>query len=93
MSIPTLNGPPLSTGLSQPTGATNPRWSGWFAELYKIIVSLVTQANKTVYGVGGPEGTVAAELGTVYINEIGGAGTTMYVKETGSNTNQGWSAK
>lgn len=46
----------------------------------------------TIRGTGSPEGVVAARPGTMYLNKSGGAGTTLYVKETG-NGNTGWAAK
>lgn len=44
-------------------------------------------------GDGSPEGVVAAELGTVYRNRSGGAGTSFYVKETEPTPETGWVAK
>jgi len=44
-------------------------------------------------GTGSPEGVVAASVGCLYIRTDGGAGTTLYVKETGGTTSNGWSAK
>lgn len=43
-------------------------------------------------GTGSPEGVLTAAPGSLYCNNSGGAGTTLYVKETGSG-NTGWSAK
>lgn len=43
-------------------------------------------------GSGSPEGSVTASPGALYTNTGGGAGTTLYVKETGSG-NTGWVAK
>lgn len=43
-------------------------------------------------GVGSPEGVVAAGVGSMYTDETGGAGTTLYIKESG-NGNTGWVAK
>lgn len=43
-------------------------------------------------GAASPEGVVAAEEGSLAIRRGGGAGATLYVKETGSG-NTGWSAK
>lgn len=43
-------------------------------------------------GIGTPEGAVAAPVGTLYIRADGGAGTTLYVKESGTG-NTGWAAK
>jgi hypothetical protein len=41
---------------------------------------------------GSPEGVITAATGSMYLNRNGGAGTTLYVKETGSG-NTGWVAK
>jgi hypothetical protein len=43
-------------------------------------------------GKGGPEGVVGGVVGTLYLRLDGGAGTTLYVKETGVS-NTGWKAK
>lgn len=42
-------------------------------------------------GVGSPEGVVTASVGSLYLRTDGGAGTTLYVKESGSSTS-GWRA-
>ena len=43
-------------------------------------------------GTGSPEGVVVAVIGSLYSRIDGGAGTTLYVKESGTN-NVGWVAK
>jgi hypothetical protein len=43
-------------------------------------------------GAGSPEGVVTASVGSIYTRTNGGAGTTLYVKESGAG-NTGWSAK
>jgi len=43
-------------------------------------------------GTGSPEGIVAAGPGSMYTDITGGAGATLYVKETGTGVN-GWVAK
>ena len=43
-------------------------------------------------GTGSPEGSKTASPGSVYLNLAGGAGTTLYVKESGTG-NTGWVAK
>lgn len=43
-------------------------------------------------GTGAPESVVTASVGTLYLRSDGGAGTTLYVKESGTG-NTGWSAK
>ena len=42
---------------------------------------------------GSPNGVVTGNPGDLYLNKSGGAGTTLYVKESGSATNTGWVAK
>lgn len=44
------------------------------------------------YGAGSPEGVLAAPVGSTYRRTDGGAGTTFYVKESGTG-NTGWAAK
>lgn len=43
-------------------------------------------------GEGSPEGVVTAPMGCLYLNRLGGASTTLYVKQSGSG-NTGWVAK
>ena len=43
-------------------------------------------------GSGSPEGVVTASPGSLYTDNVGGAGTTLYVKESGTG-NTGWVAK
>lgn len=44
-------------------------------------------------GTGSPENVVAAPVGTLYLRSDGGAGTVLYVKESGADGNTGWTAK
>lgn len=43
-------------------------------------------------GTGSPEGVIAANVGALFLRKDGGAGTTLYVKQTGAG-NTGWVAK
>lgn len=43
-------------------------------------------------GAGTPEGNVTAPVGSAYLRTDGGAGTTLYIKESGTG-NTGWVAK
>ena len=43
-------------------------------------------------GVGAPEGVILAVVGSMYTRTDGGAGTTLYIKESGTS-NTGWVAK
>lgn len=44
------------------------------------------------FGAGSPEGAVTAGIGSLYLRSDGGAGTSLYVKESGTG-NTGWVAK
>lgn len=44
-------------------------------------------------GEGTPEGAVTASVGRLYVDTTGGAGTVLYVKESGDATDTGWVAK
>lgn len=44
-------------------------------------------------GTGSPNGAVTGTPGDLYLNKSGGAGTTLYVKESGTATNTGWVGK
>lgn len=43
-------------------------------------------------GAGTPEGVVTAPVGALFLRTNGGAGSTLYVKESGTG-NTGWAAK
>lgn len=58
-------------------------WSRFFQNI--VIEGLYT-------GQGSPEGVVTATVGSLYTRANGGAGTTLYVKESGSGKT-GWVAK
>jgi hypothetical protein len=47
---------------------------------------------KRAFGSGSPEGSVTAPVGSTYQRQDGGAGTSFYVKESGTG-NTGWVAK
>jgi len=44
-------------------------------------------------GSGDPEGVVVGVVGDLFVRSDGGIGTTLYVKESGNDTNTGWIAK
>lgn len=50
-------------------------------------------ARRVRYGAGSPEGRITGDVGDLYLNRSGGAGTVLYVKESGQRTNTGWIAK
>lgn len=45
------------------------------------------------WGSGSPEGQILAAQGSMYLNQTGGAGTCLYIKESGGFSTTGWVAK
>ena len=72
--------------------------SGDFAPIGNLVLSGtgkgVTFAStaKILSGAGSPESVVAAPVGSLYLRSDGGAGTTLYVKQSGTG-NTGWVGK
>jgi len=59
----------------------------------KISISTGGPTTSLHVGSGSPNGTVIASPGALYLNTTGGAGTTLYIKESGAGTNTGWVGK
>ncbi len=57
--------------------------------LYQPLASVLSMPHT---GTGSPEGVITAPVGHLYLRTDGGAGTTLYVKESGSG-NTGWIGK
>ena len=57
-----------------------------------VVINLVGGGAKITGGVGSPETYITAPVGSMYLRSDGGAGTTLYVKESGSG-NTGWVGK
>jgi hypothetical protein len=69
-------------------GLTLFRWTKGF--MRELILGTV---GTTLFSEAGtPEGNKTANVGSMYLRTDGGAGTTLYIKETGSG-NTGWAAK
>lgn len=60
--------------------------------LTKEYQSRDTLGLRVLAGSGSPEGAVTAPVGWLYLDSAGGAGTVLYIKESGSG-NTGWVAK
>ena len=77
-------------------GASSAPYSiGYFGDGLILGYGERTTANKVssiTWGKGSPEGQVFAAPGSLYLNQDGGAGTTLYIKETGVSSS-GWVAK
>jgi hypothetical protein len=70
-------------------GVASRRWRNVFAESFLLGNSGTLGI---YYGSGSPEGNVTATIGSLYLNGTGGAGTSLYVKQSGTG-NTGWVAK
>lgn len=53
---------------------------------------IVLNTVKVLSGANTPEGAVTAPVGSLFLRSNGGAGTCLYIKETGTG-NTGWVAK
>lgn len=62
----------------------------WFLELKDIVDRLNARVRQ---GTGSPAGVVVGSVGDLYLRRDGGAATTLYVKESGTDTTAGWVAK
>jgi hypothetical protein len=52
-----------------------------------------TSPDNIITGTGSPAGVVVANRGTIFLRTDGGAGTTLYVKESNDGNFNGWTAK
>lgn len=78
-----------------PIGSDVPRL---VTALYDFLRRVVTSVNRleesrVLRGSGTPEGSIVADVGALYVRTDGGAGTVLYVKESGGGTSTGWVAK
>jgi hypothetical protein len=73
------------------------RWTGSsdgiIGALGSLTIQMSSSPNVTITtGAGTPEAVVTASRGSIFLRNDGGAGTTLYVKESGTG-NTGWVAK
>lgn len=61
-------------------------------ELSEFFEHVEDRINLSFVGTGSPESSVTAGVGSIYHRLDGGAGTSFYVKESGTG-NTGWVAK
>lgn len=57
----------------------------------KIISDIALKYTRIIVGSGVP--TATADTGSIYLRTDGGASTSIYIKESGSGTGNGWVAK
>ena len=77
-----LNSPVLNKD-----GTLTDEWS-------RFLQQAVENFNRLVrIGAGDPNGVVTASPPAIFLNLAGGASTTLWVKESGAETNTGWVGK
>lgn len=62
-------------------------------QLITLLQEIINRSPNSYTGEGSPEGVITGSPPDIYLNKSGGAGTTLYVKESGIGTNTGWVAK
>lgn len=67
-------------------------YANTFSEVQTFSSGVKVGTASYLNGTGSPEGVVTAPVGSLYTRTDGGAGTTLYVKESGTG-NTGWVAK
>lgn len=72
--------------------AKDPAMQEAFRRVLDAVHALQERAQFPYSGTGSPEGVVTASVGALYTRTDGGAGTTLYVKESGTGST-GWVAK
>lgn len=80
---------PRETAVVSSNALTQP-WFNWLNTLRAVV--LVLQGAVRV-GTGAPGGVVVGSVGDLWLRTDGGAGSTLYVKESGTDTTAGWVAK
>lgn len=67
--------------------------TGIAKELILLLQEMVRLSPQSYAGSGDPNGVQTGNIGDLYTNTDGGAGNTLWVKESGNNTSTGWVAK
>jgi hypothetical protein len=68
----------------------SPVWFNWLNTLRVLVLAL---SGAVRIGAGDPSGVVVGSVGNLWLRSDGGAGSTLYVKESGTDTTAGWVAK
>ena len=90
-----LNGLGRTTGAVSKSGGVTVNYDTSILQVnnYAGLTDLATIAPMWYSGAGTPESVISANIGSIYVNTTGGAGTTLYVKESSPTLNTGWIAK
>lgn len=77
--------------LTEDTELFTERWYRFFAQIFRATGG--GTGAEHIWDNGDPEGEFVANRGSQFHRLDGGAGTCLYVKESGDGTNTGWVAK
>lgn len=91
MPVPALPSPIVSAVENRSLVLTR-AWRAWAVGLSQMFRGSPIGRGIT-YCAGTPEGQIVGSIGDVALRTDGGAGTTLYIKESGSATDTGWVAK
>ena len=95
--IGSLTGPGVASQLSYATSlgydAKNDKSNQVALGGATVTEIMIANTHRLIYGTGSPNSAVTGNIGDIYINTSGGAGTTFYIKESGLATNTGWVGK
>lgn len=79
-----------------PTNLRRDNWTDLEFDTVQQLAYSIEEFEKVLqfifHGKGTPEGVITAPVGCLYLRSDGGAGTTLYIKESGIG-NAGWIAK
>ena len=85
-----LPNPPVQ----EPFTETGNRLTRMAHQWLKGMLDTVNRLNGNLLtGTGDPNTQIAAPVGTLFLRTDGGAGTTLYVKESGGSSDLGWVGK
>ncbi len=77
--------------LTDETGLVVPTWYRFFAQLFRATGG--GTGAEDIWDNGDPEGEFVANRGSQFHRLDGGAGTSLYIKESGDGLATGWAAK
>lgn len=84
--------PNAQTPLVEESGVMTRNWYRVIFQMWDALQAVLISGVTIKSGAGSPEGVVTANPGSHYMRTDGGAGTSFYVKESGTG-NTGWVAK
>lgn len=97
MTVPPAPPPAWNLPVTDRSGLATYVFADFLQKLWvqlQAIQGAVTLLSSTVtIGTGNPNGVVVGSPPDLFLNTSGGAGTTLWVKESGNSTDSGWVGK